>query len=292
MRLTLLGTGSPVPSLRRASTSFLVETGGDTILLDHGAGSFGRLIETGHTPGAVSHLLLSHLHFDHCADFVRLFFHRWDMAGPDLPPLKVFGPAGTAHFVDRLFGQDGAFKADLTARTQHPISQRIYESRGGVGPRPWPTAEVTEFGPDGTVSGDGWTARFAEVPHHQPYLDCFGMRLEADGGVLCYSSDISRPTEAALPLQELGEGADLLIHYLNAFDLTRPERRPGEMPDTKQHIMGALAERLGIGTLVTYHHGPAMDRPGVRERLIADIGEVYSGRIVWGEDRSIFDIPG
>jgi hypothetical protein len=39
-----------------------------------------------------------------------------------------------------------------------------------------------------------------------------------------------------------------------------------------------------VKVLVTTHHGPAMDKPGVRERAMTDIATTFSGRAVWGED--------
>lgn len=47
MKITLLGTGTPTPSLRRMSSGYMVEIGDDIILLDHGPGNYHRLIETG-----------------------------------------------------------------------------------------------------------------------------------------------------------------------------------------------------------------------------------------------------
>ena len=47
MRLTLLGTGTPAPSLERQSSGYLVEVGSDTIVFDHGPGAHHRLIESG-----------------------------------------------------------------------------------------------------------------------------------------------------------------------------------------------------------------------------------------------------
>jgi len=47
MKITLLGTGTPTPSLRRMSSGYLVEICDDVILLDHGPGSHHRLMEAG-----------------------------------------------------------------------------------------------------------------------------------------------------------------------------------------------------------------------------------------------------
>ena len=72
MKLTLLGTGTPTPSLKRASSGYMLEIGPDLILLDHGPGAHHRLLESGKRAVDVTHMLFSHLHYDHCADFIRL----------------------------------------------------------------------------------------------------------------------------------------------------------------------------------------------------------------------------
>ncbi len=137
MKVTLLGTGSPLPSLKRASSGYLVETGGAVIVIDHGPGAFQRLMQAGKRATDVTHVFLSHLHFDHCADLIRLFHHRWDASGDATPPLRIFGPPGTQEFIDRVFGPQGAFSRDLVSRTQHPLSVGAYRERGGTPPRPW-----------------------------------------------------------------------------------------------------------------------------------------------------------
>lgn len=290
MKLTLLGTGSPVPSLKRSSAGYMVEVGSDVVLIDVGPGTFMRLMQAGKTATDVTHVFLSHLHFDHCLDFLRLFLHRWDLGGGLMPPIKVYGPPGLEHMMDRLFGRDGAFKIDLTARTSHPASLKIYGSRGGLLPRPWPDTSVTEMKESDTVEGDGWTLRIANVPHHQPYLVCYGVRLESEDGIFAYSSDISLPPEQgpAKPLYGLAQDADVMVHYLNAFSFDIDGKGP-----SKQQVVGQLAQAASVKTLVTSHHGPAIDRDGVRERVIADIAAVYSGKLVWGEDLMVFKIgPG
>ena len=293
MRVTLLGTGSPVPSLKRASAGYMVQAGGDVILIDHGPGAFHRMMQAGVGATEVTHVLFSHLHFDHCLDFIRLFLHRWDIGGPDLPPLKVYGPPGLADFVRKLFGPDGVFMLDLTARTSHANSISIFEGRGGTPPRPWPHADVAEVVESDVIEGAGWRITLANVPHHQPYLISYGVRVEADGGVFAYSSDITLPAAKgpAKPLYGLAENADVFVHYLNSFDVSREETGGGAAEPTQQHVVGELARDAGVKTLVTTHHGPTIDRDGIRERIIADIGAVYRGRLIWGEDLMAFDIP-
>ena len=96
MKVTLLGTGSPVPSLKRASAGYMVEVGSDVVLIDHGPGCFRNMMQAGIAVTDVTHVIFSHLHFDHCADFIRLFFHRWDIGSPGLASMKVFDLIGYA----------------------------------------------------------------------------------------------------------------------------------------------------------------------------------------------------
>jgi len=293
MKVTLLGTGSPVPSLKRCSAGYMVQTGDDVLLIDNGPGTFQRMMQAGVIATEVTHVFLSHLHFDHCLDFLRLYLHRWDMSPPGLPPLKVYGPPGLERFVEKLFGPDGAFAPDLTARTNHPNSLGIYAGRGGTPPRPWPEAEIIEVSEQDVLTGDTWRMTLANVPHHQPYLVCYGIRLEADGAAFAYSSDITLPADKApaKPLYALADKADLLVHYLNSFDVSRGDTGgSGDDVRTPQQAVGELARDAGVKTLVTSHHGPRIDRDGVRERVIADICAAYNGRVIWGEDLMAFDL--
>ena len=47
MKLHLLGTGAPEPSLKRMSSSYLLRIGADVILFDLGPGAYYRLMEAG-----------------------------------------------------------------------------------------------------------------------------------------------------------------------------------------------------------------------------------------------------
>ena len=77
MLIQLLGTGNPGPSLRRMSSGYLVKVGHDIVLFDHGPGAYHRLLEAGFTPSDPTHLLFTHLHYDHCLDYARLVLTRW-----------------------------------------------------------------------------------------------------------------------------------------------------------------------------------------------------------------------
>lgn len=287
MKLTLLGTGSPLPSLKRASSSYLVEVANDVVLIDHGPGAFQRLMQSGRRATDVTKVFLSHLHFDHCADLIRLFHHRWDASGDKTPPMQIVGPPGTQQLLDRLFGPQGAFSRDLESRTAHPLSIGAYRERGGTPPRPWPDTCVIELSGPGEIVFDGWRMRRCEVPHFQPYLDSFAYRVEADGRSLVYTSDVnlSAPEGAPETLLDLARDCDVLVHYLNAFAFEAEE--PGGLAGPR--YAGKLAQAAGVKKLVTTHHGPWIDSGERPAAVIAELRRHYAGEVVWGEDLMVFD---
>ncbi len=284
MKIRLLGTGTPTPSLKRMSSGYAVETGDDVILFDHGAGAHHRLLEAGIEPTRVSHVFFSHLHYDHCVDYPRLVLTRWDQGADRIPELKVFGPPHMKRMTELLFGPEGAFAPDLEARIEHQGSIDVFEARGGVAPRRWPRPEVTELGSGSVVEGDGWRVTATAVEHVQPYLICYGYRLDTDAGSFVYSGD-SGPCAG---MRKLAQGCDVLVHMCHYISGTEPT------PDYARVCMGhkelaRLGHQAGVRNLVVSHVLEQMDVPGVRERLLRDMMEIYDGNLFWGED--LMEIP-
>src|SRR5476651_2530608 len=93
--LKLLGTGTPTPSLRRMCSGYVIRCGTDLILFDHGFGAHQRLLEQGYQAKDVTHLFLSHLHYDHMGDVPRLLLTRWDQGAGQISELQVYGPPPT-----------------------------------------------------------------------------------------------------------------------------------------------------------------------------------------------------
>jgi len=78
MKVTLLGTGSPIPDARRAGPATLVQAGGTNLLVDCGRGVNMRLAAAGlPSPIFLHQVLLTHLHSDHVTDFNDLVTMRW-----------------------------------------------------------------------------------------------------------------------------------------------------------------------------------------------------------------------
>jgi ribonuclease BN (tRNA processing enzyme) len=284
LALTLLGTGSPAPLAHRGGSSYLVTLDGETLLFDCGPACVQRLLKKGVPPREITHLFLTHLHYDHCVDYGYLVLNRWDQGSGDIPELDVYGPPPIAEMTGKLFGEKGVYDPDLTARTRHEGSEFIYEMRGGVLPRKRPQPAVTEVAHGDTVSGGDWSVRVAEVVHVQPYLTCLAYRLDTPYQSIVFGGD----TTPVKSLTELADGADVLIHmchFINGF-VTDPRITAC----CSGHLDAArTAREAHVRTLVLTHITEQLEGPGIRERVACEAGEIFDGHIIFGED--LLDVP-
>jgi ribonuclease BN (tRNA processing enzyme) len=278
-KITLLGTGTPHPSLERQSSSYLVETGGDAILLDHGTGSHHRLLESGHKAVDITHAFFTHLHYDHCMDYARLVLQRWDQGADLIPDLEVYGPAAIRRMTDLLFAPDGVYGPDVRARIEHQSSIDTFAARGGKPPRKRPAPNVRVIKDGDVVQGKSWKLTVGHAVHVQPYLECLAFRIDTEDGSLCYSGD----SGSSDTIVELAKGCDILIHMNHMFSGTAPT--PAFRDAVGHHKGNAqTAQRAGVKTLVLVHGVPSIDQPRIREQVVHEIQQEFSGKVVWGED--------
>ncbi|MGA3207986.1 MAG: MBL fold metallo-hydrolase [Syntrophales bacterium] len=103
IRVTILGSGTCVPSLIRSSFSFVLQIHGRLLLFDLGAGTMRRLLETGFTLSQVSHIFLSHLHPDHTGEFASFIFAtKYPQTYRRRTPFHVIGATGLDNFYKGL----------------------------------------------------------------------------------------------------------------------------------------------------------------------------------------------
>jgi ribonuclease Z len=278
LKITLLGTGTPAPSLTRQSSGYLIEVGDDIIVMDHGPGAAHRLLEAGCNPTRVTHAFFSHMHYDHMMDYPRLVLQRWDLGAGKIPELKVFGPQPLAKISDRFIGEDGAFGLDIESRVSHQASKDVYESRGGVLPRKKPAPEIREVVPGDVIEGNGWRVIVGEATHFQPIMDCFGYRLETDEGSLVYSGDSGGVPQGMV---DLAMDCDMLIHMCHFASGMEPT--PAYRKASGSHIAD-IAKRANVKTVVLTHFIHLLDAPGVLEQLVTEMKQVFDGHIIIGRD--------
>jgi ribonuclease Z len=291
MRIVMLGTGAALPDPDRCHTSILVTlANGRHLLLDCGHGATRQLMRIDVNPADVKTLVLTHLHYDHVADFPFFVISSW-MLGREGAP-AVVGPRGSAGFVAPLF-EGGAFDADIRARAAYPLRKANIEAV-----RP----QVREYDAGLVLEDDDLRITAAPVDHIPPDISpCFALRLEADGKSVVFSGD-TRPCEG---IARLALGADLLIHectFPEAFIEHRRKSGVGTFAHTSPTELGRLARDAGVKNLVATHIGhfdsvnPVLKRAAGRhlpielmgahqlDAVAADIRRAYSGPVQIARD--------
>jgi ribonuclease BN (tRNA processing enzyme) len=179
VRLTVLGSSPSWPNPGEASSGYLVETAGGSLLLDCGNGVLGRLRALGDSgPTAI---VLSHLDPDHVSDLWSVMF------GVSYGPLDwsatttLYAPPGGRVVLAEVLDAFGLTLAHL----ERAIAVREYRT--------------TE-----PLAVAGATLRFTRTRHS---AHSYATRIEEDGRTVVYTGD------AALTpaLVEHARGADLLL---------------------------------------------------------------------------------
>jgi len=285
LKITLLGTGTPAPSLTRQSSGYLIEIGDDVIVMDHGPGAAHRLLEAGCHPTKVTHAFISHLHYDHMMDYPRLILQRWDMGAGKIPELKVFGPKPLADVTNKAVGPDGVFGLDIQSRVSHPASLDVFVSRGGTLPREKPAPDVREVAPGDVIEADGWRVIVGEAQHFQPILECLGFRLETPEMVFVYSGDSGGIPESII---ELAREADILVHMCH-FATGMEPTHAYRLASGNHMDIADIARQANVKTVVLTHFIHLLDRPGVLEQMVSEMKTVFGGNIIIGRD--LMELP-
>ena len=102
MKIIILGTGTSVPSLHRNSSSYLVMTEKQKILVDIGPSVVRRLLEKGYTVNDIDIIMLTHFHVDHTADLSTFLFACNYGINPRKKPLMIIGGPGIHKFYRSL----------------------------------------------------------------------------------------------------------------------------------------------------------------------------------------------
>lgn len=285
MRLHVLGSGCPDPLPERFGSSFILEAGAESIMVDCGPATTYKMARMGIRPGRVGHLFFTHHHFDHNADFPCFALTRWDQSKGTEPPLQVYGPPPTRAFVDRLLGIDGAFFDDWNSRVKHPVAELCHTWRDGILPRRSPSIAVTEVAPDTVIQGDSWKVTAARVHHLEPYLQSLAYRFETSEGPIVFAGDCGD----CAALRQLARGADTLVLACTHFGRAEtPEVVVEVITGTPE--VAAIATEAGVGRVVLTHVSPNFSQPGVQERAIADVARHYPGAIFFPKELSTIDL--
>jgi ribonuclease Z len=280
-RVTLLGTGTPIPRPDRFGPSTLIEAGEHTVLIDAGRGATMRLFELGIPIGRIDALLLTHFHSDHTVGIPDLWLTGWlnSHFGNRQRPFSVIGPIGTEKLMHHL---EAAYAHDIEIRVEDEKLARAHVS-----------IRVREFDEDGVVyqAGDFNVIAFT-VDHGEAIKPAYGYRIEYQGRVAVISGD----TRFNANVLRYGNGADLMVHEVA---MARPELL-GEVgiqrivnhhtsPQDAGRVFAQTKPKMAAFTHLVMLASDNVPPPSVEE-LIAATRETYAGPLEVGEDMMSFDI--
>jgi len=280
-RVTLLGTGVPIPSPDRFGPGTLIEAGNQKLLIDAGRGITIRLFQLKIPLGKIDPLFLTHFHSDHTSGFPDLWLTGWLQSsfGTRRTPFRVIGPTGTKTLTSNL---ERAYAADIKIR----IEDEKLQPEGIA-------ILAEEFAADGVVyDKDGVQVIAFQVDHGDVIKPAYGYRIEYGGRSVVVSGD-TRYNENVV---KYGTGADLLIHEVAAVRpalMTQAYMQRISAHHTTPREAGLVFSRTNP-KLAAYTHLvlPASDTvlPATVADLIAETRTTYSGPLEIGEDLMSFEI--
>jgi ribonuclease BN (tRNA processing enzyme) len=222
MRLRVLGSNGTYPTPGRPASGYLIEHAGSLVLLDAGPGTAAALQEAA-DPAALSSLVLTHVHPDHCADTLALF-NLFRFGIPDRRGIPALAPEGVA---ERLAGF-------LGAPPEHDFF-RVFA---------WDEVAAGDRRRIGEIEID-----FGRADHPVPAVT---VGIAAGGRRLVYSGD----TGPGGDLVSFAVGADVLLCEATFQGDPRESRWPYHLAATEA---GAIAREAGVARLLVTHVVPMLD---------------------------------
>ena len=248
IRITILGSGTCVPSLTRNPCSFLLQIGGQRLLFDCGPGIMRRLLETGVTIFDISYIFLSHFHPDHTGELASfLFALKYSPLARQQQPLTIVAGNGFKAFFERLKGVYGDWVV-LPSDRFHMVELDTNQ------------ADSRTF--------NGFTVASMPVAHGP---ESIAYRIvDGDGKSVVYSGD----SDVCDGLTAIATDADLMICE-SAFP--DGQKVDGHLTPS---LAGTMAQKARVKQLILTHFYPACDSTDVEKQCRS----TYSGKVVAAKD--------
>jgi len=246
--LTILGSGTCVPSLQRSACSALIQINDSGLLFDLGPGTMRRLLEADTSIFDIRFLFISHFHPDHTGELVPfLFSSKYPAANRRLKPLAIVAAKGFSDFFNGL--------------------KQVYGEWIDLAPEVLSVMELDNTGPD-MRRFDDFVLKSIPVKHRKESL---AFRVESSDGIsIVYSGD----TDYSENLVRLSAGTDLLICESALPDHLKVE---GHLTPS---LAGKIATEAGVKKLVLTHFYPECDTADIE----AQCRRTYAGPLILARD--------
>jgi ribonuclease Z len=279
-KVTLLGTGDPIPRIDRFGPATLVEVGGQELLFDVGRGTTQRLVQMNIALSAIDAVFLTHFHHDHLVGLPDIWMTGWipPPFGRRSVPFEVWGPTGTASLLKNL---EEAFVLNTRIRIPDELL-----SPAGI------EMVAHEFDADGVIyEKDGVKVTAFAVDHGDLIKPAYGYRIDYDDRAVVISGD----TRFDRNLIAAAKGADLIVHevalasdeLLASSEQFRRIVAHHTTPEEAGIVFAEVAPKLAVYThLVMLSSRTIPEAP--LPSLITRTRTNYNGPLVIGEDLMSF----
>lgn len=275
IRVTLLGTGSPVPSPDRFGPSTLIEVGEEKLLFDVGRGATVRLAQAKVSLKNIT-VFLTHLHSDHINGLGDLWSSGYMAPVFNENPLKIFGPTGIAELTG---GLKKAFQPDIDIRLVEMSKRGQPFHLSGA------NFDATEVNNDGVVFSRGGVIVTAIRVNHAENK-AFGYRVDYKGKSVVISGD----TNFSENLVNKSKGADLIIHEVMGVSdkqmenpLIKDVLEAHTTPEQAGSLFSKVQPKMAVYTHILLF--------GVSEEaLVTKTRKTYSGPLVIGYDLMTIEV--
>jgi ribonuclease BN (tRNA processing enzyme) len=250
MKLTILGSGTGVPSAIRGGPGYLVQSDHLNLVMDLGMGTLAKLARLGVSLKHFGPILITHLHPDHIAELISLFFALKNLGIGRRETLQIFGCHGLIQLVEELQGVFG----DWIRPGSYPL-------------------EIQEMGKE-TI--DLQDIQITSIPvDHTDHSVGFRLR-DRSGKVLAYSGD----SDVCPGLTELVAGADLAV-----MECSFPDQKKCAGHLTPSEV-GKAARKARAKKVLLTHLYPECE--GID--LIGQCRAFYEGETYLAQDLVEYDI--
>lgn len=255
MELTIIGSGTGMPSKTRAYPCILLKLKDTYLIFDTGPGSLRQLLFAEVTYLDIDQIYYSHFHPDHSLDLVSILFTMRYNEPKRTKPLCITGPVGLK-----------AFYEGLTAVYGETIKPKNFD------------LQLRELN-KGILTYEDWMITVGPIKHSPQSV---GFRIESSGGkTITYSGDT-----------DYCDGILYLAHRVNTLVLecSFPDNQKVEGHLTPR-LCAQIANESQCERLILTHLYPVCD-PVVtdNEGLLKELKDIYNGEVVFAEDFAKFTL--
>lgn len=274
-RIVMLGTGTPNAEPERSGPAVAIVVDSIPYIIDAGPGLVRRAMAAyelgieGLEVSRLKRLFITHLHSDHTAGYPDFILTPWVLERDET--LEVYGPPGIRSMTRHILK---AYRKDIKVRLDglEPINDRGIRVKAH---------RIRE----GVIYRDSLVRVTAFKVKHGSWKHAFGFRFKTPDRTIVISGD-TMPVESII---EYARGCDVLIHEVYSQAGFRNRSPVWQSYHSSSHTssveLAEIASRTRPKLLILYHQLLWGATP---EELLAEIAEIYKGRVVYGNDLEIY----